>query len=85
MNKTILQDVGGSLMLAIPTELIEQLHLEAGTTVELTVDHSCIIVKPNLRSSYTIEKVLAISDYSQPGTAGEREWIDTPAVGGELI
>ena len=30
-------------------------------------------------------ELLAASDYSQPQTAEEREWVDAPAVGRELI
>jgi len=30
-------------------------------------------------------ELLAEADYSQPLTAEEREWIDAPAVGGELL
>jgi antitoxin ChpS len=29
--------------------------------------------------------LLAVSDYSQPQPADEREWVDAPAVGGELL
>ena len=34
---------------------------------------------------YTLAELLAASDYSQQQPAEEREWVDAPAVGGELI
>ncbi|MDD9332370.1 MAG: antitoxin, partial [Bartonella sp.] len=34
---------------------------------------------------YTMAELLAASDYSQPQSPEEREWVDASAVGGELI
>jgi antitoxin ChpS len=34
---------------------------------------------------YTLDDLLAQSDYSQPQPASAREWIDAPAVGNELL
>jgi hypothetical protein len=34
---------------------------------------------------YTLADLLAESDYSQPQTTEDREWLDAPAVGRELI
>lgn len=36
------------------------------------------------RPRYTMEELLAASDYSQPQPSGEREWVDAPTVGNEL-
>ncbi|MBU2719672.1 antitoxin, partial [Acidithiobacillus ferridurans] len=32
-----------------------------------------------------LAELLAASDYSQPQPVEEREWVDAPAVGGELL
>lgn len=37
------------------------------------------------RPHYTLAELLAASDYSQPQLAEEREWVNAPPVGGELI
>jgi len=37
------------------------------------------------RSRYTMAELLAASDYSQPQPPEEREWVDAPAVGREII
>lgn len=34
---------------------------------------------------YTMAELLAASDYSQPQPADEREWVDSPAAGRELV
>jgi antitoxin component of MazEF toxin-antitoxin module len=59
--------------------------LEVGATVGLEVDGERLVVKPNIKPRYTLAELLEASDYSQPQPAEEREWIDSPSVGGELI
>ena len=85
MHITHLRKVGGSVMLAVPPAFLDQLDLQAGAAVGLAVDHGCLVVNPSPRLRYTIEELLAASDYSQPPSADEREWVDSPAVGGELL
>ncbi|MDZ7922756.1 MAG: antitoxin [Marinagarivorans sp.] len=85
MHTTNLRKVGGSVMLAVPPAFLEQLHLQAGATVGLAVDHGCLVVNPNPRPRYTLEELLAASDYSQSPAPEEREWVDAPAVGRELL
>ncbi len=85
MHTTNLRKVGGSIMLAVPPAFLDQLQLQVGATVGLAVDQGCLVVNPNPRPHYTLAELLSASDYSQPQPAEEREWIDAPAVGGELL
>lgn len=85
MHTTSLRKVGGSIMLAVPRVFLDQLHLQAGATVGLAVDRGCLVVDPKPRPRYTLAELLAASDYSQPQPAEDREWVDAPAVGGELL
>ncbi len=85
MHTTNLRKVGGSVMLAVPPAFLDQLHLQVGATVGITVDHGCLVVNPRPRPRYTLAELLAASDYSQPQPPEEREWVDTPPVGGELL
>ncbi|MBU2753797.1 antitoxin [Acidithiobacillus sp. CV18-2] len=85
MHTTSLRKVGGSVMLAVPPAFLDQLHLQVGATVGLVVDHGCLVVNPHPRPRYTLAELLAASDYSQPQPADEREWVDAPAVGNELL
>jgi antitoxin ChpS len=80
-----LRRVGGSVMLAVPPAFLDQLHLQAGATVEVSVANGHIVIDPKPRPRYTLEELLAASDYSKPPTADEREWMDAPAVGRELL
>ncbi len=85
MHTTTLRKVGGSVMLAVPPALLEQLHLQPGTTVGLVIDHGRLIVKPSTKPRYTLAELLANSDYSAPLSEEESEWIDMPTVGNELL
>lgn len=85
MHTTNLRKVGGSVMLAVPPAFLDQLDLHVGATVGMAVTDGCLVVDPKVRPRYTLAELLAASDYSQPQPADEREWIDAPAVGGELI
>jgi len=85
MHTTNLRKVGGSVMLVVPPVLLNLLELKAGTTVGVDVENGRLVVEPKPRPRYTMAELLAESDYSQPMTAEDREWIDSPAVGGELL
>jgi antitoxin ChpS len=85
MHTTNLRKVGGSVMLSIPPAILELLHLQAGTTVGVSVDGGRLVIEPHPRPRYTLAELLAASDYSQQQPPEEREWIDAPAVGREII
>jgi len=85
MHITSLRRVGGSVMLAVPPALLDVLHLAAGAKVGLAVNEGCLVVEPRARPRYSMAELLAGSDYSQPQSAEDREWLDSPAVGRELI
>jgi antitoxin ChpS len=87
MHTTTLREVGGSIMLAVPTALLDQLQLKAGETVVVEVEDGRLIVEPDSkpRPRYTLAELLDASDYSQPQPPEEREWVDAGAVGSELL
>ena len=85
MHTTNLRKVGGSIMMAVPPAFLDLLHLRAGATVGMAVDGGRLVVVPNPRPRYTLAELLAASDYSQPQPPEQREWVDAPAVGREVI
>jgi antitoxin ChpS len=85
MHTTKLRKVGGSVMLAVPPAMLDQLHLKPGATVGLAVDGERLILQPQTRPRYTLAELLAASDYSQLRTPEEQEWLDAPPVGRELL
>jgi antitoxin ChpS len=87
MHTTNLRKVGGSVMLAVPPVFLDQLHLQAGTMVGLTIDNDRLVIEPAPRLRYTLDELLTQAEASgaYPLPPSEREWIDAPAVGRELI
>jgi len=85
MHTTHLRKVGGSVMLAVPRPLLDLLHLQAGAVVDIGVDDGRLIVEPKPRLRYTLEQLLAQCEPSASVSAEEREWLDTPPVGNELL
>jgi antitoxin ChpS len=85
MHTTNLRKVGGSVMMAVPPAFLDLLHLRVGATVGMAIDGGRLVIEPNPRPRYTLAELLAASDYSQPQPPEQREWVDAPAVGGELI
>ena len=84
MHITNLRKVGGSVMLAVPPALLELLHLEVGAAVGVVVEGEQLVIKATPKPRYTLEELLAASDYSPPLSDEEREWIDAPLVGKEI-
>lgn len=85
MHITNLRKVGGSVMLAVPPALLDLLHLKAGEAVGVAVDGGRLIVQASPKPRYTLAELLAGSDFSAPPSSEEREWLDAPAVGKELL
>lgn len=85
MHTTHLRKVGGSVMLALPPALLDLLQLKVGATVSVGVSDGRLVVEPQPKPRYTLEELLALSDFSQPPTEEDREWLDAPPVGNEII
>jgi antitoxin ChpS len=85
MHITNLRKVGGSVMLAVPPALLDLLHLKAGASVGVDVDGGRLVVEASPRPRYTLAELLAASDYSEGVLPDDREWLDAPAVGREIL
>jgi antitoxin ChpS len=80
-----LRKVGGSIMLAVPPALLDLLRLKSGAKVDLAVESGRLVVEPQKRPRYTLKDLLSQCDPKATIDAEEREWLDSGAVGGELI
>jgi len=85
MYITNLRKVGGSIMLAVPPVILDLLHLHAGATVVLAVDHGRIVVEPTQRPHYTLDALLAQCEASAEISVEDRDWLDSKPVGNELL
>jgi len=77
-----LRKVGGSVMVAIPPAVLELVGLRADMEVGLSVDNGNLVIQP-MKRRYTLSELLAECDFSQPEP--DREFVDAPPAGGELL
>jgi antitoxin ChpS len=85
MHITSLRKVGGSVMLAVPPALLDLLHLKAGAQVGVAVNEGRLIVEAAAKPRYTLAELLKTSDDAKPVSTKDREWLDAPALGKELL
>lgn len=85
MHTTNLRKVGGSTMLAIPPAILDLLHLQAGSTVGLAVDHGRLVIEPTPRPHYSLDELLAQCDELAEVSAEDHAWLDNKPAGRELL
>jgi len=85
MHTTPLRKVGGSVLLTIPSVLLDLLHLRGGATVFMSAEHGHLIVEPARKPRYTLDDLLAPCEYSAEPSPEERLWLDGGPQGGELL
>jgi antitoxin ChpS len=85
MHTTSLRKVGGSVMLAVPPALLATLRLEPGAKVGIAIESGRLVVQPQQRRRYTLNELLAQCNPNARRARREQEWLDSKAVGGELI
>lgn len=84
MHIATLRKVGGSMMVAIPPVVLDQLHLEAGATLSIDLDGDHLVLRPE-RPRYTLDELLSQCDFSQPRSQEDEEWINVRPVGREIF
>ena len=85
MFTTNLRKVGGSVMLAVPPAILDLLHLAAGAPVDMEVANGKIIIEAQPKLRYSLDELLAKCDASAPISVEDKEWLDAPASGREVI
>jgi len=72
-------------MLAVPPAILDLLHLRAGATVGLAVDHGRLVVEPTPKPHYSLDELLAQCDLSAEISEEDRVWLESKPVGRELL
>ena len=85
MFTTCLRKVGGSIMLTVPPAILDLLHLQAGTTVGLSVDGGRLVIEPAPRPRFSLTELLAQCDASAEMSEEDRAWLESKPVGSELL
>ena len=83
MSHATLRAQGGSVALTIPKKLLESVGLDAGDRVNIAVERGRIVLDRARRPRYRLADLFAQCKGKQ--FAVDREWLDSPRVGGEAI
>lgn len=59
MKSITLRNLGGSVVMAVPKKILDLVHLEAGSTVDLSVRDGRLIVAPRKKPRYTLAELLS--------------------------
>jgi antitoxin ChpS len=86
-RQVVVRKVGGSLMAAVPADVVKDMGLAAGQTLAVAYDGARLILAPKAFAPkrYTLRQILASCDFSLPKTAEEMEWETAPHVGREAL
>ena len=85
MHTTKHRKVGGPLRLAVPPTILDDLPLQAGASVGFTLDGTKLLGEATSPFRYSLNDLLAQSDYKDGVSQEERDWLDAPSVAGELL
>jgi antitoxin ChpS len=85
MAFSTLRTVGGSVMMAIPKPVLEELGIAANTRLKVSVEDGRLVAVPQRRPKYTLGELIAQCDLDAPWSEAELEWMNSPSVGREII
>lgn len=85
MAVTTLRNVGGSVMMTVPKSVLEALGLQANTKVDVTAEDGRLVAVARTRPKYTLEELIAQCDLDAPLSDEDRQWLNDPPAGREVI
>jgi len=94
MPTITLRQQGEALVFDMPQAFTYQLDLKSGSTLDVELDGSEMVVRlPTVapdrssqgRNRYTMDELLARGGYTRHLPPEQREWVDAPSTGRELI
>lgn len=86
-KRVVVRKVGGSLMAAVPADVVKDMGLVAGQTLAVAYDGKRLILAPKAAEPkrYTLRQILASCNFDLPKTAEEMEWEAAPRIGREAL
>jgi antitoxin ChpS len=83
MTIATLRKIGGSTCITIPRVFLDRLELDAGATVDISLDGSGLRIEPQ-NPVYQLEDLLAATPLHTELTDEDRQWLEAEPVGKEL-
>ena len=86
MTTATLRTLGGSVVMAVPKQILNLMHLDAGSLVELSLENGKLIVEPKLKPRYTLSELLAQCNEENMLLTGEdHTWLNAKPMGKEVL
>lgn len=86
MATVALRALGGSVVMAVPRQILSMLHLGAGSQVDVCVENGRLVVEPKVKPRYTLAELLSrCTDENMAVTTEDQEWLDAKPVGKEIL
>lgn len=83
MHTAKLRKVGGSVMVAVPPALLDELDLAAGSTVGVSLEGGRLIVEPKPQRRYSLDELLA--EEAPAASEEDAAWLKSAPVGRERL
>jgi len=82
-----LRKVGGSVMVAIPPAVLEELKLKPDADVDISTNAGQVIIDPRkkARPRYTLDQLLKEARKAKNTKFKDKAWLNMPRVGREII
>ncbi len=86
MATVTLRTLGGSVVMAVPKQILGMMHLGSGSQVEVNMENGKLVVEPKAQPRYTLAELLAqCNDENMALTEEDRDWLAVPPVGKEAL
>ncbi|MCX7097656.1 MAG: AbrB/MazE/SpoVT family DNA-binding domain-containing protein [Methylococcales bacterium] len=83
MTQVAIRQSGGATIISLPKVILNTLHLQVGSSLELTLENNKIVLSP-ITQELSLEALLAGSPKSALALTDEdQDWLNLPAVGKE--
>jgi antitoxin ChpS len=86
MATVTLRTLGGSVVMAVPKQILGMMHLGAGSLVEVNMENGKLVVEPKAKPRYTLAELLAqCNDENMALAQEDRDWLAARPVGKEAL
>ncbi len=84
MPTTVLREDDGLLTIQVPQAVADELRLKSGSALDVFVEEERMILTPR-KNRYSLDQLLKEQAEIEHELPVDRDWIDAPRVGRELI
>ncbi len=86
MASVTLRNLGGSVVMAVPKKILNLVHLDAGSTVEISVQNGHLVIEPAKKPRYTLAQLLSrCRPTDLTPRRKDKQWLRSRPVGRELL